>query len=199
MHGPLLPKNTAFADWLTATALGIAPGASRRSTTRSRLRRTRRRRGPRGWGSAGTNFRALTGGPGGGRSPPGRADVDIAGVGRGARRYAPYIAQNVESATRRPPDLDVLRPPRETGGLPPSPRCPKFGPPPRQAATTAGARVDPRSSNVGFTRTRAAAPFRGSPASAAASSPAAAAATSGMPQSTLVSGGATTLAIGWSS
>ena len=25
MHGPLLPKNTAFADWLTATALGIAP------------------------------------------------------------------------------------------------------------------------------------------------------------------------------
>jgi CobQ-like glutamine amidotransferase family enzyme len=24
MHGPLLPKNTAFADWLTATALGIA-------------------------------------------------------------------------------------------------------------------------------------------------------------------------------
>ena len=26
MHGPLLPKNTAFADWLAATALGIAPG-----------------------------------------------------------------------------------------------------------------------------------------------------------------------------
>jgi CobQ-like glutamine amidotransferase family enzyme len=25
MHGPLLPKNTAFADWLTATALGIEP------------------------------------------------------------------------------------------------------------------------------------------------------------------------------
>ena len=25
MHGPLLPKNTGFADWLTATALGIAP------------------------------------------------------------------------------------------------------------------------------------------------------------------------------
>jgi CobQ-like glutamine amidotransferase family enzyme len=25
MHGPLLPKNTAFADWLIATALGIAP------------------------------------------------------------------------------------------------------------------------------------------------------------------------------
>ena len=25
MHGPLLPKNTSFADWLTATALGIAP------------------------------------------------------------------------------------------------------------------------------------------------------------------------------
>ena len=24
MHGPLLPKNTAFADWLIATALGIA-------------------------------------------------------------------------------------------------------------------------------------------------------------------------------
>ena len=26
MHGPLLPKNTAFADWLSATALGLAPG-----------------------------------------------------------------------------------------------------------------------------------------------------------------------------
>jgi CobQ-like glutamine amidotransferase family enzyme len=26
LHGPLLPKNTAFADWLIATALGIAPG-----------------------------------------------------------------------------------------------------------------------------------------------------------------------------
>jgi lipid II isoglutaminyl synthase (glutamine-hydrolysing) len=25
IHGPLLPKNTAFADWLTATALGIDP------------------------------------------------------------------------------------------------------------------------------------------------------------------------------
>ena len=25
MHGPLLPKNTEFADWLTATALDIAP------------------------------------------------------------------------------------------------------------------------------------------------------------------------------
>ena len=26
MHGPLLPKNTAFADWLIATALGLEPG-----------------------------------------------------------------------------------------------------------------------------------------------------------------------------
>ncbi len=26
MHGPLLPKNTGLADWLTAAALGIAPG-----------------------------------------------------------------------------------------------------------------------------------------------------------------------------
>ena len=26
MHGPLLPKNTGLADWLTASALGIAPG-----------------------------------------------------------------------------------------------------------------------------------------------------------------------------
>jgi len=25
MHGPLLPKNTAFADWLCATALGLRP------------------------------------------------------------------------------------------------------------------------------------------------------------------------------
>ena len=27
LHGPLLPKNAWFADWLTATALGIAPDA----------------------------------------------------------------------------------------------------------------------------------------------------------------------------
>jgi lipid II isoglutaminyl synthase (glutamine-hydrolysing) len=26
LHGPLLPKNAHFADWLTATALGLAPG-----------------------------------------------------------------------------------------------------------------------------------------------------------------------------
>ena len=26
LHGPLLPKNAAFADWLTATALGLDPG-----------------------------------------------------------------------------------------------------------------------------------------------------------------------------
>ncbi|HWT25514.1 MAG TPA: glutamine amidotransferase [Solirubrobacteraceae bacterium] len=26
IHGPLLPKNTAFADWLTAVALGVEPG-----------------------------------------------------------------------------------------------------------------------------------------------------------------------------
>ena len=25
LHGPLLPKNSHFADWLTATALGISP------------------------------------------------------------------------------------------------------------------------------------------------------------------------------
>jgi hypothetical protein len=27
LHGPLLPKNAWFADWLAATALGLAPGA----------------------------------------------------------------------------------------------------------------------------------------------------------------------------
>jgi lipid II isoglutaminyl synthase (glutamine-hydrolysing) len=27
MHGPLLPKNTAFADWLVATALGVDPAS----------------------------------------------------------------------------------------------------------------------------------------------------------------------------
>jgi CobQ-like glutamine amidotransferase family enzyme len=26
LHGPLLPKNAWFADWLLATALGLAPG-----------------------------------------------------------------------------------------------------------------------------------------------------------------------------
>jgi CobQ-like glutamine amidotransferase family enzyme len=27
LHGPLLPKNAWFADWLTATALGVGPSA----------------------------------------------------------------------------------------------------------------------------------------------------------------------------
>jgi CobQ-like glutamine amidotransferase family enzyme len=27
LHGPLLPKNSWFADWLIATALGVEPGA----------------------------------------------------------------------------------------------------------------------------------------------------------------------------
>ena len=27
LHGPLLPKNAWFADWLAATALGLAPAA----------------------------------------------------------------------------------------------------------------------------------------------------------------------------
>ena len=40
LHGPLLPKNAHFADWLTATALGIELGAARR---RARERRPRRR------------------------------------------------------------------------------------------------------------------------------------------------------------
>jgi CobQ-like glutamine amidotransferase family enzyme len=26
LHGPLLPKNVWFADWLIATALGLDPG-----------------------------------------------------------------------------------------------------------------------------------------------------------------------------
>ena len=40
LHGPLLPKNAHFADWLTATALGDRAGAARR---RARGRRARRR------------------------------------------------------------------------------------------------------------------------------------------------------------
>ena len=48
LHGPLLPKNAWFADWLTATALGIAPASSRRSTTRSRTPRTPPRAAPPG-------------------------------------------------------------------------------------------------------------------------------------------------------
>ena len=36
LHGPLLPKNAWFADWLIAAALGRAPGSSLRSTTSSR-------------------------------------------------------------------------------------------------------------------------------------------------------------------
>jgi CobQ-like glutamine amidotransferase family enzyme len=27
LHGPLLPKNSAFADWLAATAIGVETGA----------------------------------------------------------------------------------------------------------------------------------------------------------------------------
>ena len=33
LHGPLLPKNVWFADWLIATALGSRPASSSRSTT----------------------------------------------------------------------------------------------------------------------------------------------------------------------
>ncbi len=48
LHGPLLPKNAWFADWLIATALGVDGGrARRRSTTSSSGARTpalRRRR-----------------------------------------------------------------------------------------------------------------------------------------------------------
>ncbi len=40
LHGPLLPKNVWFADWLIARALGIEPAELRRSTTRSSARRT---------------------------------------------------------------------------------------------------------------------------------------------------------------
>ena len=40
LHGPLLPKNAWFADWLIATALGIDPGSSRRSTMRWSARPT---------------------------------------------------------------------------------------------------------------------------------------------------------------
>ena len=49
LHGPLLPKNAWFADWLTATALGIAPGGAAAARRRARGRRPRgrapRRRG----------------------------------------------------------------------------------------------------------------------------------------------------------
>ena len=40
LHGPLLPKNAWFADWLTATALGRPRPTCRRWTTRSRTPRT---------------------------------------------------------------------------------------------------------------------------------------------------------------
>ncbi len=43
LHGPLLPKNVWFADWLIARALGPRRAAARRSTTRSRRPRTPRR------------------------------------------------------------------------------------------------------------------------------------------------------------
>jgi hypothetical protein len=46
LHGPLLPKNAWFADWLTATAIGAHPTRSSRSTTRSKTPRTPRRGAP---------------------------------------------------------------------------------------------------------------------------------------------------------
>ena len=36
LHGPLLPKNAWFADWLIATALGLDASRWPRSTTSSR-------------------------------------------------------------------------------------------------------------------------------------------------------------------
>ena len=47
LHGPLLPKNAWFADWLAATALGRAPWPSwPRWTTPARMPRTRARAAP---------------------------------------------------------------------------------------------------------------------------------------------------------
>ncbi len=71
MHGPLLPKNTAFADWLTATALGLAPGG---------LDAARRRAGGRGARRGGARRGALDR-DGGGRGGAGareqpRRDAD---------------------------------------------------------------------------------------------------------------------------
>ena len=63
----------------------------------------------------------------------------------------------------------------------------------------AGGAVEARCTSAGATRTRARSGALGCPAIAAASRSAAAVATSASPQSTLVSGGATTRAIGWSS
>ena len=40
LHGPLLPKNVWFADWLIARALGSIPASWRRWRTRSSARRT---------------------------------------------------------------------------------------------------------------------------------------------------------------
>ena len=47
LHGPLLPKNAWFADWLIATALGLEDRSSR-WTTPWRTRRTRARAAPPG-------------------------------------------------------------------------------------------------------------------------------------------------------
>ena len=46
LHGPLLPKNAWFADWLLAAALGIEPDELAPLDDRSRTRRTRPRAAP---------------------------------------------------------------------------------------------------------------------------------------------------------
>ena len=48
LHGPLLPKNAWFADWLTATALGVEPAELAAARRRARGRRARRRAPGRG-------------------------------------------------------------------------------------------------------------------------------------------------------
>ncbi len=47
LHGPLLPKNTWFADWLIARALGLRLASCGRSRTRSSARRISARAAPR--------------------------------------------------------------------------------------------------------------------------------------------------------
>src|SRR5829696_6774960 len=156
---------------------------------RRRTARPRGRRGCSGAGSPGRRGTSTAAGEGAGVRSGWRFRGNVARAPAGPRRptLAAHIAGNVGRAAAEPRLLTLphVDPPRTAGAAA------------HYAGANAGAAVLARSTSSGATRTRAR--ERGRPPTAAASSAAAEPATSGIPHSTLVSGGDTTDPIGWPS
>ena len=130
MHGPLLPKNTAFADWLTATALGIAPGELRAARRRARGRGACGGGAGRGAGVAPGRTSGIdrrterpTGLPW--QRPQRRQRVDL-GVTVGVVGHIRPATPTADPFER--PAVGVVVAPRTTGRLPTFPSMPEVRP-----------------------------------------------------------------------